>query len=95
MNIPEEHWQHAPVALPPITLPRGLVNRLNIDNGGDPLNAEWASAIIAYVLTCGLDALDQAETAPAPLAVVVTISCDTDALLEALTARIKATLCAP
>ncbi len=95
MNIPKEHWQHAPVALPPITLPRGLMNRLELDNGGFPINAEWVSATIAYVLARGLDALDQAETAPAPLAVVVTISCDTDALLEALTARIKATLCAP
>ncbi len=69
MRIPEEHWQHAPVALPPIHLPRGLVNRLNIDNSGDPINAEWASATIAYVLARGLDAI---ETASAELVATTT-----------------------
>lgn len=63
MNIPEEHWQHAPVALPPIHLPRGLVNRLELDNGSGPTTAEWASAILAYVLERGLDALQVPESA--------------------------------
>lgn len=65
MRLPEDYERNAPVALPPITLPRQLVNRLNLapEIGA---TAEWTSATLAYVLGAGLDALNAAESAPVP-----------------------------
>ncbi len=69
MRLPEDYERNAPVALPPITLPRYLVNRLNIVPNIVPeigATAEWTSATLAYVLDAGLDALDATESAPVP-----------------------------
>jgi len=60
MRLSEDYESNAPVALPPIHLPRGLVNRLDLDTE----SAEWASVKLAYVLEVGLEATQPNTAAP-------------------------------